>query len=186
MIFVSHVLYYCLLWLIYVSSCATFTSHFLFCIRFIYFLSDYCRNHSRRLKLMTHQFGLIPNCFQQYTEILVLFSSTQPLCRHCHKVHFIHCVHMNTEKSFLCYAFAPPFFFLFRVIPVACGSSQARGQIGAAAAGLYHSHSHRNPGSELHLQSTPQLSWQCRILNPLGEARDRTQSSWVLCWVLNH
>jgi len=41
------------------------------------------------------------------------------------------------------------FFFLFRAAPAACGSSQARGQIGAAAAGLYHSHS--NARSELHL-----------------------------------
>ena len=31
------------------------------------------------------------------------------------------------------------FFNLFR--PVACGSSQAKGRIGAAAAGLHHSHS---------------------------------------------
>ena len=33
------------------------------------------------------------------------------------------------------------FFWLFRATPVACGSSQARGQIKAAAAGLHHSHS---------------------------------------------
>ena len=33
----------------------------------------------------------------------------------------------------------------FRAAPVAYGSSQARGQIGAAAASLYHSHS--NAGS---------------------------------------
>ena len=46
-----------------------------------------------------------------------------------------------------------PFFFfffcLFRAAPVAYGSSQARGQIGAAAASLHHSHS--NEGSEPHL-----------------------------------
>jgi len=39
-------------------------------------------------------------------------------------------------------------FFIFRVAPLAYGISQARGQIGAAAAGLH---------------------W---ILNPLSEARD--------------
>ena len=39
------------------------------------------------------------------------------------------------------------YFFLFRVVPVADGSSQALGQIQAAAAGLCHSHS--NLGSEL-------------------------------------
>ena len=48
------------------------------------------------------------------------------------------------------------FFFLFRAIPEAYGSSQARGQIGAVAAGLHHSHS--NSGSQLCLQPTPQLT----------------------------
>ena len=32
--------------------------------------------------------------------------------------------------------------FLWRAVPMACGSPQARGQIGAAAASLHHSHSH--------------------------------------------
>ena len=36
------------------------------------------------------------------------------------------------------------------------GGSQARGQIGAVAAGLHHSHS--NAGSELCLQPTPHLT----------------------------
>lgn len=36
------------------------------------------------------------------------------------------------------------------------GSSQARGQIGAVASGLHHSHSHM--GSEPHLRPTPQLT----------------------------
>ena len=62
------------------------------------------------------------------------------------------------------------FFFglFFRATPAASGSFQARGPIGAVAAGLCHSHSHA--GSE-----SPDL--QCQILNPLSEARDRT---WVL------
>ena len=47
------------------------------------------------------------------------------------------------------------FLFVFRAISMAYGVSQAWGQIGAAAAGLCHSH--RNAGSELHLQPTPQL-----------------------------
>ena len=50
------------------------------------------------------------------------------------------------------------FFFLFvfsRAAPEAYGGSQARGQIGATAAGLHHSHS--NARSELHLRPTPQL-----------------------------
>ena len=56
------------------------------------------------------------------------------------------------------------FFLLFRASPVAYGCSQARGRIGAAAAGLQHSHSqlqiraacaiytpaHSNAGSSTH------------------------------------
>ena len=45
---------------------------------------------------------------------------------------------------------------VFRAAPTAYGGSQARGQIGAAAAGLGHSHS--NAGSKLHLQPTSQLT----------------------------
>ena len=40
--------------------------------------------------------------------------------------------------------------FLFRAIPAAYVSSQAGGQIGAAAASLHQSHG--NAGSELHMQ----------------------------------
>ena len=47
------------------------------------------------------------------------------------------------------------FFFFFRATPTAYEVSQARGQIGAAAAGLHHSHN--NAGSEPHLLTTPQL-----------------------------
>ena len=38
------------------------------------------------------------------------------------------------DKSFF-------FFLLFRTAPVVYGSAQTRGQIGAIAAGMYHSHS---------------------------------------------
>ena len=54
----------------------------------------------------------------------------------------------------------------------AYGSSQARGHIRAAAAGLHHSHS--NAGFEPHLPPTPHSSWQRQILNPLSETRDQT------------
>ena len=47
------------------------------------------------------------------------------------------------------------FFCLLRAAPAAHGGSQARGPIGAVAAGLHHSHS--NAESEPHLQPTPQL-----------------------------
>ena len=50
---------------------------------------------------------------------------------------------------------APFSFCLFRAAPGAYGSSQVRGQLGAVAAGLHHSHSHTR--SEPHLQPTPQL-----------------------------
>ena len=54
------------------------------------------------------------------------------------------------------------FFFFFGLFaiswaaPMAYGGSQARGLIGAAAAGLRQSHS--NTGSEPRLQPTPQLA----------------------------
>ena len=57
-------------------------------------------------------------------------------------------------------------FFLFTATPTAYGSSQARGQIGAAAASLHNSHS--NPG-HLHCSLQPR-----KILNPLSELRDQT------------
>ena len=44
----------------------------------------------------------------------------------------------------------------FRAEPVAYGGSQARGLIGAVAAGLHHSHS--NAGSEPRLRPTPPLT----------------------------
>ena len=47
-------------------------------------------------------------------------------------------------------------FGVFRYAPSAYGGSQARGQIRAVAAGLYHSHS--NVGSEPHLWPAPQLT----------------------------
>ena len=46
--------------------------------------------------------------------------------------------------------------FFFRAVLTACGDSQARGLVGAVAAGLCHSHS--NLGTELNLQPTPQLT----------------------------
>ena len=48
------------------------------------------------------------------------------------------------------------FFFLFRAAPMAYGDSQARGLIGATAAGLCQNPS--NARSEPHLQPTPQLT----------------------------
>ena len=48
------------------------------------------------------------------------------------------------------------FCYFFGAAPTAYGGSQARGRIGAVAAGLRQSHS--NVGSEPRLQPTPQLT----------------------------
>ena len=78
----------------------------------------------------------------------------------------------NNEQIFFFF-----FFWLFRAAPMAYGSSQARGQIRAAAANLHDSH--RNASiCNLH-----HSSWQCWILNPLRETRDwfcfLMDTSWV-------
>ena len=63
---------------------------------------------------------------------------------------------------------------------MAYGSSQARGPIGAVAAG----YSHSNAGSELHLWVTPQLMatpWAGPgILNPLSKAMKQTHIHGIL------
>ena len=57
----------------------------------------------------------------------------------------------------------------FRATLMAYRCSQARGQIGATAAGLSHSHSNVGPNCIFDLHHS---SWQRRILNPLSEAKD--------------
>ena len=76
------------------------------------------------------------------------------------------------------------FFWSFRASPAAYGGSQARGQIGAVASNLCHSHSKAgsNPLSNLHHRSRQR--W---ILNPLSKARDQTcvlmdTSQIRFCW----
>ena len=64
----------------------------------------------------------------------------------------------NSLKAQMIAIFSNNFFVcVFRATPTAYGRSQARGQIGATAAGLHHS------------------SQQRQILNPLSEARDQTR-----------
>ena len=77
----------------------------------------------------------------------------------------IHCVLslMRIFNSSMC-AFIYLFFF-FRAIPAACESSQARGQVRAAAATAT---AMSGPSRICDVHS----SWQCWILNPLIEARD--------------
>ena len=65
------------------------------------------------------------------------------------------------------------FFCLFRAPTAAHGGSQARGLIGAIAAGLHHNHS--SAGSEpSRVCNLHHSSWQRQTLNPLSEARDGT------------
>ena len=72
------------------------------------------------------------------------------------------------------------FFFVFLLFlwatPSAYGGSQARGRIGAVAAGLHQSHS--NAGSEPRLQPTPQLT-ATPDRNPPSKGRDRTRNLMV-------
>ena len=67
-------------------------------------------------------------------------------------------------------------FAIFWAAPAAYGGSQARGPIGAIAAGLRQSHS--NAGSEPRLRPTPQLT-ATPDLNPLSKGRDRTRNLMV-------
>ena len=62
-------------------------------------------------------------------------------------------------------------YVYFKAVPAVCGSSRARGQIGAAAAGLCHNHSYS--ASEPHFLPTPQFTTRL-IPNPLSEARYQT------------
>ena len=68
------------------------------------------------------------------------------------------------------------FFAISWAAPMAHGGSQARGLIGAEAAGIHQGHS--NTGSEPRLQPTPQLT-AMPILNPPSKARDRTRNLMV-------
>ena len=63
------------------------------------------------------------------------------------------------------------YFLLFMVTAAAYGSSQARGRIGAIAAGLHHSCSNADLSHVCDLHSS---SWQHQILNPLSKAGDQT------------
>ena len=71
------------------------------------------------------------------------------------------------------------FFWLFRATPMAYGSSQAKGQTGAA-----YTTATETPNLSC-VCDLPHSSWHHRILHPLSEARDRTllDTSWVcFCW----
>ena len=68
--------------------------------------------------------------------------------------------------------------FIFRVAPVAYVTSQARGRIGAVAAGLHHSHS--KAGSEQHLWLTLQLTATPDPLTNWASSGIKPAPSWML------
>ena len=73
--------------------------------------------------------------------------------------------------------------FVFMAAPEAYGSSQARGQIGAAAAGLCHSHS--NTRSKPHLQPMAQFV-ASQVLNPMSHSGNSLFVSLVVDLVCNN
>ena len=100
------------------------------------------------------------------------------------QIHF-HCatkvtpkVHLLTveERTHAIYLFS----FFFRAKPMAYRSSQAKGQIGTAAAGLHHGHS--NTSSKPHLPPTPQLliHW-ATMSTPIWELLVNT--FWIYRWI---
>ena len=101
--------------------------------------------------------------------------------------------------QFFCWFFFFLSFCLFRATLMACGNSQARGPIGARAAGL--SHSQSNAGSGPRLQPTPQLqkhgiqAASATYTTVHSNAGSLTQwarpgieptSSWMLVGFINH
>ena len=80
-----------------------------------------------------------------------------------YKVVLVSGVQQSDSDIYIFFRFFSPYrllqnvyiFCLFRAAQVTYGGSQARHPIGAAAAGLHHSHS--KSGSEPHLRPTPQL-----------------------------
>ena len=108
------------------------------------------------------------------------WGSNQASIAHFMSVRIIHVV-ILVYFFFFVFFFFPP-----RAAPAAYESSQARGQIGATAAGLHHSHS--NARSELLLWPTPQLT-ATMDPQPLRKARDWTRalkgtSPVRYCWAM--
>ena len=82
----------------------------------------------------------------------------------------------NWELGFFFFLFF--FFLLFRATPAAYGSFQVRDGIGAAAAGLRHSHS--SMGSKPHLPPTPQLRATGGALIHWARPGIKPTSLWIL------
>ena len=78
----------------------------------------------------------------------------------------------------LCNHFKFFVFVFFRTTSVAYANSQARGLMGAVAAGLLHSHS--NTRSEPHLRPTPQFTATPDPLNHWARPGIESESSWIV------
>ena len=111
--------------------------------------------------------GLLGKWPSQQAKIRLQFENDEGICE------------LMGEKAWneICWLFFF-FFFFFRAVPLAYGSSQARGQIRAAAPGLHHSHS--STRSNLHLQPIPQPTVM------LSRARDQTYTLRGTSWVPYH
>ena len=75
------------------------------------------------------------------------------------------------------------FFGLFRATPMAYGSSQVRGRIGAVAASLHHSHS--NIGSK-RVRDLSTAHGDARSLTHWARPGIKLASSWILVGFVNH
>ena len=101
------------------------------------------------------------------------------LCQALHKLGvFLVCLFVLEGFFFLICGFLGVCLFVFvfcllRAMPMAYGSSQARGWIRATAAG----HSHSHPRSKLHLQPMPQLT---RSLTHRARPGIKPTTSWLL------
>ena len=94
----------------------------------------------------------------------------------CFLILFFHFIYYNLNFNIYIYILLSTFIYLFSLFKAALVSydtSQPRGQIGAAAAGLHHSHNNSHARFKPHMWPTPQLT-ECQILNPLRRARDPT------------
>ena len=70
------------------------------------------------------------------------------------------------------------FIFIFRATPLANGTSQARGLIGATAANLCHSHSNRGSAASLLIYTT--AHGKVRSLTHWARAGIKSVTSWLL------
>ena len=108
---------------------------------------------------------LIPNSFK----FLILLLIPVAVLTHAFDIYPFIYVSLQNAWCYFIFLYSLFIFFLFMVASVAFGSFQARGRIGAAAAGLCHSHSHPRSEPFSDLCHSLQQPW---ILNAMSEARD--------------